>query len=250
MDFSGQIIVRNLTVQFKQNINRAESIKEHILNTLGGKKSYRYFKALDNVSFAVKKGEVIGIIGSNGAGKSTLLKVIAGVIIPTSGTVFVRHKQVQLLTLGTGFDSELTARENVFLNGALIGYSKKFIQQKYDDIVKFSELEGFMEHKVKNLSTGMVSRLGFAIATVGKAPEILILDEVLSVGDMFFRQKSSQHIKRLIHSGSTVLIVSHSTAVIRENCHKALWLDKGRVMGFDSADLICSEYEKKGRALK
>ena len=147
---------------------------------------------------------------------------------PTSGKVEVDRNKIQLLTLGTGFDFELTGRENVYLNGAIIGYTKEYIDEKYDEIVKFAELEGFMEEKVRNYSSGMVSRIcGFAIATIRNTPEILILDEVLSVGDMFFRQKSESRIKEMMHGGSTVLIVSHPTSVIRNNCTKAVWIEKG-----------------------
>ena len=152
------------------------------------------------------------------------------------------RSKVQLLTLGTGFDMELTARENVYLNGAIIGYSKDFIDSRYDDIVKFAELEGFMDEKVKNFSSGMVSRLGFAIATIEDAPEILILDEVLSVGDEFFRKKSLTRIKEMIHGGSTVLIVSHSMSTIKENCSKVVWIEKGRLRMAGPPDKVCEAY--------
>ena len=154
-----------------------------------------------------------------------------------------KHK-IQLLTLGTGFDMELTGRENVYLNGALIGYTKEYIDEKYEDIVAFAELEGFMEEKVRNYSSGMVSRLGFAIATARDTPEILILDEVLSVGDMFFRQKSEARIQEMIHGGSTVLIVSHSTGVIRKNCTKVVWIEKGHLCMVGDPNEVCTAYEK------
>ena len=153
--------------------------------------------------------------------------------------------KIQLLTLGTGFDYELTGRENVYLNGAVIGYTKEYIDEKYDDIVRFAELEGFMEEKVRNYSSGMVSRLAFSIATVRDTPEILILDEVLSVGDMFFRKKSNARIKEMMRGGSTVLIVSHSTSVIRENCSKAIWIEKGILKAVGSPAEVCRAYEKK-----
>ena len=189
----------------------------------------------------------MGIIGTNGSGKSTLLKIVSGAMAPTSGKVVADKKKIQLLTLGTGFDRELTARENVYLNGAIIGYTKEYIDEKYDEIVEFAELEGFMEERVKNFSSGMVSRLGFAIATMRDTPDILILDEVLSVGDMFFRQKSNKRIQEMIHSGATVLIVSHSTDTILKNCTKAVWIEKGvqRMVGEPKA--VCAAYQAYGQ---
>ena len=238
------IVVKNVTMQFKRAKDEATSIKELVIRTLRGERKYEMFKALDNISFTVDKGEVVGIIGTNGSGKSTMLKIISGALIPTSGSVEVDRRKVQLLTLGTGFDPELTGRENVYLNGAIIGYTKEFIDANYETIVKFAELEGFMEEKVRNYSSGMVSRLGFAIATVRDTPEILILDEVLSVGDLFFRKKSEARIREMIHGGSTVLIVSHSTSVIRKNCTKALWIEKGHLQAFGDPKKICDAYEK------
>ena len=169
--------------------------------------------------------------------------MISGALIPTGGRVLVDRSKVQLLTLGTGFDMELTGRENVYLNGAIIGYTKEFIDQKYDEIVRFAELEGFMEEKVRNYSSGMVSRLGFAIATVRDTPEILILDEVLSVGDLFFRKKSEARIRQMIHGGSTVLIVSHAPSVIRTNCTKAIWIEKGIKRAEGDPKEVCDWYE-------
>ena len=216
-----------------------------MVRTLKGGRQYEYFKALDDVSFTVEKGDVVGLIGTNGSGKSTMLKIISGALIPTSGNVIVDRRKVQLLTLGTGFDLELTGRENVYLNGAIIGYTKKYIDEHYEKIVQFAELEEFMEEKVKNYSSGMVSRLGFAIATVRDTPEILILDEVLSVGDLFFRQKSEARIREMIHGGSTVLIVSHSPSVIRNNCNKAIWIEKGKLREVGPPKQVCDAYEKR-----
>ena len=186
---------------------------------------------------------MLGIVGANGSGKSTLLKVISGALVPTAGRVAVCRDKVRLLTLGTGFDPELTGRENVYLNGALTGYTREELDRRFPDIVAFSELEGFLEEKVRNYSAGMVSRLAFAIATAREAPGILILDEVLSVGDLFFRQKSEARIRQLIHGGSTVLLVSHSPGVIRQNCTRALWLDRGRLRLSGDPDTVCAAYE-------
>lgn len=239
-----EIVVQNVTMRFRRAKDEATSLKELLVRKLRGEHRYEIFTALDNISFRVEKGEVVGIIGTNGSGKSTLLKIISGALVPTSGQVQVDRRKVQLLTLGTGFDPELTGRENVYLNGAIIGYTKRYIDEKFDDIVQFAELEGFMEEKVRNYSSGMVSRLGFAIATVRDTPEILILDEVLSVGDMFFRKKSEARIREMIHGGSTVLIVSHSTSTIRQNCTKVIWIEKGRLMGIGDPKEVCSVYEK------
>lgn len=238
------IVVKNVTMEFRRAKDEVSSLKELTVRVLRGKQKYETFKALDNVSFTVEQGEVAGIIGTNGSGKSTILKIISGALIPTAGSVEVDRRKVQLLTLGTGFDPELTGRENVYLNGAIIGYTKEYIDRKYDDIVAFAELEGFMEEKVRNYSSGMVSRLGFAIATARNSPEILILDEVLSVGDMFFRQKSEARIREMIHGGSTVLIVSHATSVIRNNCTKAIWIEKGIVRAVGNPEEVCRAYEK------
>lgn len=239
-----EINVKHVTMEFKKEKDESSSIKELAVRTLKGQRHVEKFKALDDVSFTVKKGEVVGIIGTNGSGKSTILKIISGVLTPTKGTVEVDKSKIQLLTLGTGFDFELTGRENVYLNGAVIGYTKEFIDEKYDEIVKFAELEGFMEEKVRNYSSGMVSRLGFAIATVRDTPEILILDEVLSVGDMFFRKKSERRIKEMMQGGSTVLIVSHSPSVIKTNCSKAVWIEKGVLKAVGRAEDVCRAYEK------
>ncbi|MDE6685787.1 MAG: ATP-binding cassette domain-containing protein [Lachnospiraceae bacterium] len=231
-------------MDFKVAMQSVSGVKEWMIKKLGGKISYRTLHALSHISFFVYPGEVIGIIGTNGSGKSTLLKIISGALTPTSGYVKVDRSKIQLLTLGTGFDMELTARENVYLNGSVIGYSREFIDEHYNDIVEFAELEGFMEEKVKNFSSGMVSRLGFAIATAGDAAEILILDEVLSVGDEFFRKKSLARIKEMIHGGSTVLMVSHGMGTIMENCNRAVWIEKGKLMMMGDVKRVCEAYQR------
>ena len=167
MENGPEILVKNVTMQFRRAKDEASSIKEWMVRTIRRQHRYETFTALDNISFSIEKGEVVGILGTNGSGKSTLLKIISGALIPTSGRVWVDRKKVQLLTLGTGFDMELTGRENIYLNGAIIGYPKEFLDEKFDEIVRFAELEGFMEEKVRNYSSGMVSRLGFAIAVMG-----------------------------------------------------------------------------------
>lgn len=238
------IKVCDVTMEFKLSSINPSGLKEYLVQLLKREVSYRKLYALYHVSFNVYKGEVIGIIGTNGSGKSTLLKIVSGALKPTSGYVDTGRRKIQLLTLGTGFDMELTARENVFLNGAIIGYRKEFLETHYDEIVEFAELQDFMEEKVKNFSSGMVSRLGFAIATAGDAAEILILDEILSVGDEFFRQKSLKRIKEMIHGGSTVLLVSHSMGTILEHCTRCVWIEKGELQMVGEPKTVCGEYRR------
>mgnify|MGYP003307970465 CR=1 FL=1 len=241
------ISIQNVTMKFKVATENVSSLKEYIICRFRKKITHRDFIALENIDFNVMQGEIVGIIGSNGSGKSTLLKIISGALRPTIGKVEVDRSKVQLLTLGTGFDMELTAKENVYLNGAIIGYPKEYIDEKYEDIVQFAELEGFMEEKMKNFSSGMISRLGFAIATMRETPEILILDEVLSVGDAFFRKKSMERIQEMIHGGSTVLIVSHSIDTIIKNCTKAVWIEKGIQKIVGSPKEVCEAYKNMGK---
>ena len=237
------ISVQDVTMEFHLSTYNPSGLKDYLIQMVKRQISYRRLYALYHVSFDVFKGEVVGIIGTNGSGKSTLLKLISGALKPTSGSVAVDRKKVQLLTLGTGFDMELTARENVYLNGSIIGYSKAFLDEHYNEIVEFAELQDFMEEKVKNFSSGMVSRLGFAIATAGDAAEILILDEVLSVGDEFFRMKSLKRIEEMIHGGSTVLIVSHGMGTIIENCTKCVWIEKGELRMVGNPKEVCDAYK-------
>lgn len=238
------ISVKNVTMKFKISTSNASGIKEYLIQRLKHQVSYREFLALDNISFDVNRGEIVGIIGTNGSGKSTLLRIVSGALKPTSGEVQVDRRKIQLLTLGTGFDMELSAKENVYLNGAIIGYPRNFIDEHYNEIVEFAELDGFMDEKVKNFSSGMVSRLGFAIATVGDAAEILILDEVLSVGDEFFRKKSLKRVKEMIHGGSTVLMVSHGMGTILDNCTKVVWIEKGEMKMVGEPKVVCAAYQK------
>ncbi len=240
------IVIQALHVcmDFDRAVNEYSSIKELAIQTIKGQRIKEKYRALNDISFDIRKGSIVGIIGTNGAGKSTLLKIISGALTPTGGIMRVNKNKVQILTLGTGFDVELTGRENVYLNGAIIGYDREFIDEHYEEIVEFAELSDFMNEKVKNYSSGMVSRLGFAIATVGPPPEILILDEVLSVGDQLFQKKSLKKIKELIHGGSTVLMVSHATKTIKENCDMAIWIEKGHMVAMGDAKEICDRYDK------
>lgn len=242
------IAIKDVSMCFKISTSSASGIKEYLIQKVKRQVKYRNLLALNHISFNVYKGEVVGLIGSNGSGKSTLLRIISGALAPTDGKVIVDQSKVHLLTLGVGFDMELTARENVYLNGAIIGYSKEFIDKNYKKIVEFAELENFMDEKVKNFSSGMVSRLGFAIAAVGKVPEILILDEILSVGDEAFRRKSLNRVKEMIHSGATVIMVSHSLSTIMENCTKVVWLEKGKFMAVGETEKVCNAYKQSVEA--
>ena len=236
------ISVQDVTMNFKVPASAASGIKEYFIQKVNHQMKFRELVALDHVSFDIYPGEVVGLIGTNGSGKSTLLRIVSGALKPTEGQVLIDRRKVQLLTLGTGFDMELSARENVYLNGSIIGYSKEFLDKHYGEIVEFAELQGFMEERVKNFSSGMVSRLGFAIATAGDAAEILILDEVLSVGDEFFRKKSLKRIKEMIHGGSTVIMVSHGMGTILENCTKVVWIEKGVLQMVGDAETVCKAY--------
>lgn len=238
------IKVDNVSMRFNLGIEKNFSLKLFFINLFKPKKNKpkkENFWALKDVSFEVKKGEVIGFIGSNGAGKSTMLKVIAGVMKPTKGKVEVHGNICPMIELGAGFDMDLTARENIYLNGAVLGYSKKFIEEKFDEIVDFSELREFLDVPVKNFSSGMTARLAFSIATIVD-PEILIVDEILSVGDIAFQQKSEAKMKSMISGGTTVLFVSHSLAQIEKICDRVVWLDHGQVKKIGPAQEVCKQY--------
>lgn len=240
------IKVDNVSMRFNLGIEKNFSLKLFFINLFKPRKKKEKktdFWALKDVSFEVKRGEVVGFIGSNGAGKSTMLKVIAGVMKPTTGKVEVHGNICPMIELGAGFDMDLTARENIFLNGAVLGYSKKFIEEKFDEIVEFSELKDFLDVPVRNFSSGMTARLAFSIATVVD-PEILIVDEILSVGDMAFQAKSEAKMRSMIGGGTTVLYVSHSINSIKSICDKAVWLDHGKVIKMGPAEEICDEYSK------
>ena len=237
------IIVDNVSMKFNLSKEKVDSLKDNIIKSIKKEIKYNEFWALQNVSFTVEKGDRVGILGLNGAGKSTLLKVIAGVFKPTEGSVTKHGKMVPLLELGAGFDQQYTGKENIYLYGAMLGYSKEFIDEKYDEIVKFSELKDFIDVPIKNYSSGMKSRLGFSIATV-VSPKILILDEVLSVGDAKFRKKSEKKVLSMFDSGVTVLFVSHSLAQVQRICNKAMILEKGKLIAYGDIDTISKQYEK------
>lgn len=243
------IKVNNVSMKFNLGIEKEFSIKQAFVNFFDPKqrkkkKKKEEFWALNNVSFEIKKGEVVGLIGSNGAGKSTLLKVVSGVMKPTTGDVEVKGVISPMIELGAGFDAELTARENIYLNGAILGYSKKFLDDKFDEIVEFSELRDFLDAPVKNFSSGMTAKLAFAIATVVN-PEILIVDEILSVGDIKFQKKSKDKMLEMIKGGTTVLYVSHSLESIKELCDRVIWLEHGNVVEIGNAKTICEKYYNK-----
>lgn len=236
------IRVEDVTMRFRMNSDKILSLKEFVTTALRGKLRYDEFTALSHVSFEVRKGETLGLIGRNGAGKSTMLKVISGILKPTEGKVEVQGNVVPMLELGSGFDFDLTGRENVFLNGAILGYSERFLTEKYEEIVAFSELEQFMDTPIRNYSSGMLARLAFSVATVVK-PEILIVDEILSVGDAAFQEKSRGRMLELMGGGTTVLFVSHSIEQIREMCSHVIWLDHGTVRADGATGEICDQYD-------
>ncbi len=237
------IRVNNVGMRFKLSKEKVDNLKEFVIKFLKRQISYKEFWAIKNITFEVEKGDRWGIIGLNGAGKSTLLKIISGVMKPTEGSVEIKGKIVPLLELGAGFDGNYTGKENIFLNGAMLGFSKEFLEEKYDEIVEFSEVGKFIDVPLKNYSSGMRARLGFSIATSIK-PEILILDEVLSVGDAKFKKKSENKILSLFSEGVTVLFVSHSIMQVKRICNKAIWLEKGEVVMMGDAKEVCEAYEK------
>ena len=235
------IEVSDVTMQFRLNNDKILSLKEFVTTALRGKLQYNKFTALEHISFELKRGQTLGLIGRNGAGKSTLLKIISGILKPTEGCVSCYGNVVPMLELGSGFDFDLTGRENVFLNGAILGYSEEFLKGKYDEIVEFSELGQFIEVPIRNYSSGMRARLAFSIATVVN-PDILIVDEILSVGDVAFQEKSKKRMLHLMGGGTTVLFVSHSIEQIREMCDRAVWLDQGLIKMMGKAEDVCQAY--------
>ena len=234
----------HVSMCFNMSREKTDNIKEYLIKMLKRKLFFDEFWALKDVSLEIKKGEVFGLIGFNGAGKSTLLKVVAGVLKPTKGSVNVKGSVAPLIELGAGFDGDLTARENVYMNGAVLGYNKAYMEQHYQAIINFSELWDFVDVPVKNFSSGMYARLGFAIATLVK-PEILIVDEILGVGDFKFQEKCKDRIKELMSGGTTVLLVSHSNDTIRAFCDRVAWLENGQIREIGPADEVCGYYEQQ-----
>jgi len=236
------IEIKDVVMEFHRDKEGVTSFKEFFVSLLRGKLKYEYFRAIDHVNITVKRGEVCGIIGRNGAGKSTLMKLIAGVLSPTEGQVVLAGKIAPMLELGAGFDPELTARENIYLNGAILGYNKEFLDKEFQNIVDFSELGEFIDQPVKTFSSGMMMRLAFSIATQIE-PEILIVDEILSVGDSYFREKSERRMKEMMSGGTTVLMVSHMLSQVRSMCDRVIWLDRGKVIMDGDAETVCNAYE-------
>ena len=237
------IEVQNVKMKFKLSDEPLNSLKEIFTRAVTGKLKFNEFLALDDISFDVKKGETIGLIGSNGAGKSTTLKLISGILKPTSGHIITRGNIVPMLELGAGFDLELTGKENIFLNGSILGYTKEYLKSKYDEIVDFAEIREFIDMPIRNYSSGMMARLAFSIASVVQ-PEILIVDEILAVGDQKFQEKSYSRMKELMSGGATVLFVSHDIKKIEEMCDRVIWLDHGKIKEIGSAKAVCTKYKK------
>ena len=238
------ISVKDVGVCFRMDANRTTNLKEWAVRALKRQNKVENFWALRNVSFDVCKGEVLGLIGRNGAGKSTLLKVISGIIKPQEGNVIRGARVVPMLELGSGFDMELTGTENIFLNGAILGYTKHFLEEKYDSIVEYSELGEFINMPLKTYSSGMLARLAFSVATMVK-PDVLIVDEILAVGDEHFQKKSHERMMELMSGGTTVLFVSHNISQIRKMCQHVVWIDHGHVKMMGEAAVVCDQYARE-----
>lgn len=237
------IEIKDASVRFNMASERIDNLKEYFLKLIKRQLMFQEFFALNNINFQVKKGEAWGIIGTNGSGKSTLLKLICGILKPYKGISRINGSVAPLIELGAGFDGNLTARENIFLNGTLLGHSKRFMEEHYDEIVAFAELENFMDMPIKNYSSGMAARLGFSIATVVR-PDILIVDEVLAVGDYAFQQKCERKMQEMLSNGTTLLYVSHSIESVKSLCNHALWLKNGQVVMEGEVNYVSDSYIK------
>lgn len=244
MEKNTVIEVNNLSMRFNLAVEKTDTIKEYIVKLLKGQLMFNEFYALKNINLEIKKGDSVALIGINGSGKSTLLKCIAGVLYPTKGDIKIQGSIAPLIELGAGFDMDLTARENMYLNGAVLGYDRDFMNEHFDSIIDFAELWEFIDVPVKNFSSGMIARLGFAIATEVKA-DILIVDEVLSVGDFRFQQKCKERIEKLLEDGTTLLFVSHSIEQVKELCKKSVWIDHGDLIYYGDTAEACRLYEEK-----
>ena len=234
--------VKNVTMEFNMSKEKVDSIKEYFIKLVKRELHFEQFLALKDVSVTIEQGDVFGIVGLNGSGKSTLLKVISGILKPTKGTVKTVGTISPMIELGAGFDMDLTARENIFLNGSVLGYSKQMLEEKFDEILEFSELQPFVDVAVKNYSSGMVARLAFAIATITK-PDILIVDEILAVGDFLFQQKCEKRIREMMDRGTTVIIVSHTIEQIERLCKHVLWLEHGNMKMLGDTETVCDAYK-------
>lgn len=238
------IKVDDVYIRFNLSSQKVSGIKEYIIKFLKREIIFQEFWALKGVSLTIKKGEIFGIVGLNGAGKSTLLKVIAGVLKPTKGSVSINGTVAPLIELGAGFDMELTARENIYLNGSILGYSRRFLDEKFDEIVDFAEIEEFLDVPLKNYSSGMVARIAFSIATLVE-PDILIVDEILAVGDFKFQEKCQQRINKMLKNNTTVIMVSHSIDQIKDMCNRAAFIKKGVMVAAGEVEEICDIYMKE-----
>lgn len=237
------IEVNNVSMRFNLEQERTDTLKEYIMKMAKGKLLFNEFYALKNISFKINKGESVALIGANGSGKSTLLKIIAGVMYQSQGTVKVNGTIAPLIELGAGFDMNLTARENIFLNGAVLGHDRKFLNQYFDEIIDFAELHDFVDVPVKNFSSGMIARLGFSIATIVDA-DVLVVDEILSVGDYVFQEKCHKRMNELLAGGTTLLFVSHSEQDVKETCEKSIWLDHGEMKAYGKTDEVFGMYKE------
>lgn len=241
MDSKVVIDVSNATVRFNMASQRVNNLKEYVIKILKKELMFQEFFALQDINFQVKEGEAWGIIGTNGAGKSTLLKLICGILKPYKGSVNVSGTLAPLIELGAGFDGELTARENIYLNGTLLGYSEEFMKEHFNEIVDFAELWDFLDVPIKNYSSGMAARLGFSVATMVQ-PDILICDEVLSVGDFKFQEKCEKRMQNMLSTGTTLLYVSHTIQSVEKLCDHVLWLNKGKIVMSGGAQEVCESY--------
>lgn len=240
------IVIDHVTMKFNMSKERIDNMKEYFIKLIKHQLFYEEFTALSDVSAVIEPSEVFGIVGLNGSGKSTLLKLVSGILKPTGGRVITNGTISPLIELGAGFDFEMTARENLFMNGSVLGYSRDFMRERFDAIIDFAELKEFVDVPLKNFSSGMVARLGFSIATLVK-PEILIVDEILAVGDFLFQQKCEERIQKMMAGGTTVLIVSHSVDQIERLCGRVMWLEKGRVKMIGETKEVCRMYESDRR---
>lgn len=239
------ISVKNVTIRFNKSAEKIDSLREYIVKLVKRQLFFQEFLAVKDVSIDIRRGEAWAIVGKNGSGKSTLLKAICGIVSPYQGTIQVNGRIAPLIELGAGFDGNLTARENIYLNGTILGYTYQFMKEHFNEIVKFAELEEFIDLPLKNFSSGMKSRLGFAIATMVQ-PDILIVDEVLSVGDFKFKEKCERRIRELLSTGTTILFVSHSLETVKKICRYAIWMEKGEIIETGEVERVCEDYVKRG----